>query len=74
MELLEGFKLIKLTDTEIVQEKTYPTGGKLIISGNPHPDPELRQKKLDEFGEFLMQCKNRIEAEKRLKKEQKTSD
>ena len=69
MELLPGYKLIKLTEDEIVQEKTLPSGGKVILSGNPHPDPVLRQKKLDELAEFLMQCKCRRQAEEKLRKE-----
>ena len=31
MELLEGFKLIELTETRKVKEKILPTGGKVRL-------------------------------------------
>ncbi len=53
MELLEGYKLVKLTDTEIIQEKPMGETGKIVLKGNPNPDPVKRQKTLDEVAAIL---------------------
>ena len=69
MKALEGFTVVELTEDRIVQEKVYPTGGKITIVGNPHPDPEERQKNINELAEFLEGCRRRIEAKKRREQE-----
>ena len=68
MKLLEGYKLVSLTDTEIVQERILPTGQKITLVGNPNPDPEETKKAIDDLSAFLISCEQRIEAEKRLKR------
>lgn len=70
MELLEGFKLIELTETRIVQEKILPTGGKVRLIGNPNPDPVKREKAIRELSEHLLRCEARIIAEEQAAKGQ----
>lgn len=69
MKLLEGFTLVELTEDRIVQEQIDSEGNKLTIVGNPHPDPEERQKHINELAEFLEGCRMRIEAKKRREQE-----
>lgn len=53
MERLEGWELVELTETRIVQRKKYGETGLIEIIGNPHPDPEKHQKIIDEIGQIL---------------------
>lgn len=77
MKLYEGFTLVSLTDTEIVQEKSFgPTGkGKIIFVGNPNPDPVKRQQIFNECGEILAKGEaRRLLREERERKEREAKE
>lgn len=64
MDLLPGYKLVKLTDTEIVQEKKMGKTGIIRMFGNPNPDPEKTQKIIDNVYDILYNAYLRSESEK----------
>ena len=62
MKLLKGFKLVSLTDTEIVQEAPIGETGHCIMRGNPNPDPVEHQKLIDEIADIFMQARAKNQA------------
>ena len=56
MKPIEGYKVTELTEDRIVQERISERGNKIIVIGNPNPDPVERQKMVDEIGEIITEC------------------
>lgn len=71
MDLLPGWELVSLTDTEIVQRKAYGEngGGMVIIRGNPNTDPEEHKKMADDLATFIYDCVAKAKARERLEEE-----
>lgn len=53
MKLLEGCKLIELTDDKIVQEFRFGESGVIRMVGNPNPPPEEHQAAVDNVAKIL---------------------
>lgn len=73
MELLPGYTLVKLTDTEIVQEKKMGETGVIRHFGNPNPDPVKQQELLEDVYDILYRAYERIQMEA-MEKDEKLSD
>ena len=63
MKQLEGFKVLECTEDRIVQEGISKRGNKIIVVGNPNPDPVERQKMVDEIVCYILECARRHQAE-----------
>ena len=59
MKLCEGFTLVELTDTKIVQEKKIGETGRLRMVGNPNPPQEEHQRVIDEITAILYNARQR---------------
>ena len=64
MEKLPGYEVIEETPTRLVQRRYVPGRGTVTLIGNPNPDPEIRQKNIDQLDEFITGCARRHQAER----------
>lgn len=53
MKLLEGYKLVELTEDRIVQEKRIGETGKIRAIGNPNPSKEEQQECINRVARIL---------------------
>lgn len=53
MKLLDGYKLVELTDDKIVQEKCLGETGVIRVSGNPNPPKEEQQECINKIAKIL---------------------
>lgn len=76
MKQLEGWELVSLTDTEIVQRKYVGKGGcsYITITGNPNPDPAEHKKCADDLATFLYNCVEKAKARKSLLEEHQRAE
>ena len=66
MNKLKGYDIIEETDTRLVQSHHVPGAGKVTLIGSPNPDPEIRQKNIDQIDSYITECARRHRAEKEL--------
>ena len=66
MRKLPGYEVIEETSTRLVQRKHIPGTGTVTLIGNPNPDPEIRQKNINELDEYITRCALRHRAEKEM--------
>lgn len=66
MKLLDGYKLVELTDDKIVQEKRFGENGVIRVTGNPNPPPEARQETINNVAKILFKGYQRSLKEKQV--------
>lgn len=66
MKKYPGYTVIEETDTRLVQRHHVQGAGQVTIIGNPNPDPEIRQKNIDQLDEYITGCALRHKAEKAM--------
>ncbi len=53
MKLLDGYKLVKLTDDKIIQEKRIGETGVIRVIGNPNPPKKEQQDCINKIAKIL---------------------
>ncbi len=66
MKKMAGYTVIEETPTKLVQRKHIPGVGTVTLIGNPNPDPEIRQKNINELDDFITRCALQHKAEQEI--------
>ncbi len=53
MKLLDGYKLVELTDDKIIQEKRIGETGVIRVIGNPNPPKKEQQDCINKIAKIL---------------------